>query len=388
MHVLIIPSEHFVTPRYPLGGIFQFQQAKALHDAGYQVGLIAVGIITPRFFFRKYDYPYFEDVNGYPVFRRYVRKFYPQRWERPARSIPFYKNLGLDLYQKYKERFGVPDVIHAHNVQFAGFVAQAIQESEGVPYIVTEHSSKFRTGLIAREWFSPIKKVFQQASALTAVSQALANNIDRHCGGQCADVLYNIVDSFLLDSPLKDRSSLGSGFCFLNIASLDANKDQYSLLTAFAKHFKGKQVSLRIGGSGPLERHLKRLAQRLGVQGQVIFLGYLDRPSVLREMQEADCFVLSSRQETFGVVLIEALACGTPVIATRCGGPEEIVNNKNGLLVLPRDPVALGEAMVRMVAGSSQYSPEALRSGCRVHFGEKAFIANVGRYYNKAVSLA
>lgn len=384
MHVLIIPSEHFITPRCPLGGIFQFQQANALHDAGYQVGVIAPGVITPRFLFRRYDYTDYEAVNGYPVYRRYVRNLYPQRWGRPDSSIPFYQSLGHDLYQTYKKRFGKPDVIHAHNVQFAGFVAQAIHDLDTVPYIITEHSSTFRTKAVQREWASPMKKTIQHASVMTAVSRALANAIEKQIGVQDIDLLPNIVDSALIDGPLKKHNLSSTDFVFLNIASLDDNKNQSSLIEAFALHFKGKRVRLRIGGTGPLSSHLKKLARRLGVETQVAFIGYLERRYVLREMQAANCFVLSSRFETFGVVLIEALASGTPVIATTCGGPEDIVNDKNGILVAPGDVVALGGAMVQMAQNRGRYQAEALREECRTRFGEETFVANAARFYAEA----
>jgi len=385
MHVLIIPSEHFVTSSCPLGGIFQLQQANALHDGGFQVGVIASGVITPRFLFRRYEYSEYEAVNGYPVYRRYVRKFYPQRMVPSEISIPFYQNLGLDLYQLYKKQFGKPEVIHAHNVQFAGFVAHAIRDADNIPYIVTEHSSSFRSKSISREWVTPIKNALQHASAITAVSRALANAIEKEVGVQGVDVLPNVVDSVLLSTPLEKNNAKNHEVVFLNIASLDANKDQSTLIEAFALHLKGKNASLRIGGTGPLIGDLRKLVQHLEVENQVAFLGHLKRSVVLQEMQTADCFVLSSRQETFGVVLIEALACGTPVITTRCGGPEDIVHEKNGLLVPPGDVTALGEAMVQMTQSIGQYETSALRAECRTRFGDKAFVVNANQFYTKAL---
>jgi len=381
MHVLIIPSEHFVTSTCPLAGIFQSQQANALHESGHKVGVISPGVITPRFLFRRYEYPEFEDSNGYPVYRRYVRKFYPQRSVSPERSISLYQDLGLDLYMLYKRRFGKPDIIHAHNVKFAGFIAQAVRDMDTVPYIITEHSSMFRAKILADKWLSPIKVAYQYASARTAVSRALSNDIGRQLGFHDIDVLPNIVETNLISGILKDNTGCDGDFVFLNIASLDANKDQSSLIEAFAMHFQCRRASLRIGGTGNMERHLKKLVRRLGVESQVVFLGYLDRHSVMREMQEADCFVLSSRQETFGVVLIEALACGTPVIATRCGGPEDIVNEDNGLLVAPGDIISMGEAMIQMSQAKGRYEAEALREECKTRFGKEAFIASANQFY-------
>jgi glycosyltransferase involved in cell wall biosynthesis len=118
----------------------------------------------------------------------------------------------------------------------------------------------------------------------------------------------------------------------------------------------------------------------------VTFLGTLDRGSVVKEMQSADAFVLSSRHETFGVVLIEALACGLPVIATTCGGPECIVEPDDGLLVPPNDASALAGAMERMMVQRSLYSAVKLRERCLTRFGGKAVTTQIADVYAKVLS--
>ena len=292
----------------------------------------------------------------------------------------------MALYRSYTERFGVPDLVHAHNVVFAGFIAQAIRNAFDVPYVITEHSSNFMTSGVAPEWKAPVRSCVQDAAAMTAVSRALAQAIKRDVSVEDIDILPNIVDATFLDSPLVVTPSREPGIVFLSIGSLNANKNHASLIEAFAQYFRGKQVSLRIAGRGPLELRLRRLAGRLRVEGQVAFLGHLDRTTILRELQSADCLVLSSLRETFGVVLIEALACGRPVIATRCGGPMDIVNATNGVLVDPGDTVALGAAMERMAQTRGVYRPEGLREECRVRFGETAFVEKVQHLYSKALN--
>jgi len=124
---------------------------------------------------------------------------------------------------------------------------------------------------------------------------------------------------------------------FLSVGSLDKNKDHQLLISGFAAHFRGRQARLRIAGDGPLRRTLISQTARLGISHQVEFLGRMPREEVWREMARADCLVLTSRYETFGVVLIEALACGTPVVATKVGAAAEIVTAESGYLVNPDD---------------------------------------------------
>ena len=385
MHILISPSEHFVTPAQPLGGVFQLHQANALHDAGHQVGVIGSGVITTRFLFKRYPYPRYDIAHGYPVYRDYRRTLYPQRILAPERSASRDQRWGLRLYEKYRRKFGPPDVVHAHNVSNAGFIAQAIREAHGVPYVITEHNGQFMTAGMAPRRLDMIRRSIQGLPTMTAVSQALADAIRQKTGVGDIDVLPNVVDSAFLQSPLRSLGS-ESEIVFLTAGSLDANKNQALLIEAFAARFKGKRCSLRIAGSGPSAPDLRRLAERLGVRDQVVFLGALNRPSMLREMQTARCFVLPSHRETFGVVLIEALASGTPIIATRCGGPQGIVTDENGLLVEPGDGPGLADAMEAMAQATDRYEPIRLREACRDRFGEDAFVRNALRLYQHATT--
>ena len=111
------------------------------------------------------------------------------------------------------------------------------------------------------------------------------------------------------------------------------------------------------------------------------FLGALDNGAVLRLMRGSDAFVLASRNETFGVVFIEALSQGLPVIATRCGGPEGIVNGNNGLLVPKEQPEALAEALLEMAENRARYPAEALRAACLEEFGEQAVTGRLKAVY-------
>ena len=91
-----------------------------------------------------------------------------------------------------------------------------------------------------------------------------------------------------------------------------------------------------------------------------------------QEMQQANCFVLPSRYEAFGVVLIEALASGLPVIATRSGGPDTIVTRENGLLVDPDDAPQLAGAMEQIISDYNTRSAENIRSSTLAQYGQTA----------------
>ena len=108
------------------------------------------------------------------------------------------------------------------------------------------------------------------------------------------------------------------------------------------------EVTLAVAGDGPDRLALERRARELGLDGRARFLGSVPRESVLRLFRAADASVLSSSWENFPHTVVEALAVGTPVIATAVGGvPEVVRDGENGLLVPPGDPEALAAAIRR-----------------------------------------
>jgi glycosyltransferase involved in cell wall biosynthesis len=111
----------------------------------------------------------------------------------------------------------------------------------------------------------------------------------------------------------------------------------------------------------------------------VRFLGALAPEQVPQQHAASDAFVLASFEETFGVVLVEALMSGRPVVATRCGGPEDIVHEGNGWLVPPGDPAALAAAMDQAVerwgrrgTGPMNAQPATQREAAAAEGGDRA----------------
>ena len=100
-------------------------------------------------------------------------------------------------------------------------------------------------------------------------------------------------------------------------------------------------------------------------------------------MQSCDVFVLPSLHETFGIVLGEAMSCGKPVIATRCGGPEFVVTDDSGCLVDVADPAALAEVMSRFIDGRLTFDSESVRSSVVSRFGVDSFLRQTSDLYQR-----
>ena len=147
---------------------------------------------------------------------------------------------------------------------------------------------------------------------------------------------------------------------FVTAGRLVVQKDHETLIRALAIHRQRFDSRLIILGNGPLQKSLSRLTEQLGLTASVDFLGF--RANALPFIRRADAFILSSRCEGFGNVIVEALGCGTPVISSRCEhGPAEILDDgRYGMLVEPRNPEAFAAAMDQVAGLRDRYSAAML----------------------------
>jgi glycosyltransferase involved in cell wall biosynthesis len=171
---------------------------------------------------------------------------------------------------------------------------------------------------------------------------------------------------------------------FVTAGRMVPQKDHATLIRALALHRRQFGSRLIFLGTGPLSDKLRELVIALDLVEAVDFLGF--RPNVLPYIRQADAFVLSSRCEGFGNVIVEALGCGTPVIATRCEyGPAEILDEgRYGVLVETQNPAAMAGAMDQVAALRDQFPAEMLRRRA----GEFSYAACASRYIALFKSLA
>ena len=389
MHILIIPSEVYASKESPLAGIFQQHQARALTRAGYKVGVISIQLRSFELLRdRLLGWPQGVEVDRdreIPVIR-YHGWYWIPHIVRGKTWLTL--RVGMKLYVRYVEEHGTPDLIHAHNALYAGLLASRIKEKFGTPYVITEHSTAYARGLVSECQIPYVREAFLNADKRLFVSSGLGKILERFLGDDVSPwhCVPNILDN-TFDKTLPIQGSDGGSresFRFLTVGNLSARKGHGELLSAFALKFRGQNaVQLRIGGTGPLRKQLERRAMELGIDNQLRFLGQLDRKQVCFEMKTCHAFVLPSHYETFGVVLIEALSLGKPVISTRCGGPEEIVNPGNGVLVSAKDVVGLGEAMEAMQMDINKYDNVWIRQDCMSRFGENAVIGELSNMYSE-----
>jgi len=192
------------------------------------------------------------------------------------------------------------------------------------------------------------------ANGVIAVSQGVKNDLCRlgSLRENQVEVIYNPTATGV--SPHRaehsERERLwGSGFRYhiLSVGTLKTQKDHATLIRALARLPENLAAKLVILGEGPLRADLLALVNELGLQQRVELPGFISDPYPW--FRSADLFVLSSRWEGFGNVIVEALECGVPVVSSDCpSGPAEILENgRYGKLVPVQDPIALASAMAQ-----------------------------------------
>jgi teichuronic acid biosynthesis glycosyltransferase TuaC len=373
-HLVAIPS-WYKSARGSGGGYFR-DQALALQRAGWRVAMLAPDLYTPRDLRRgevapgRGRKPRVED-DGVPTWRRDALVLVPRL---PYRNAVAFALCGLRLFARYRAANGAPDLVQAHGALNAGVAAWAIRRRWGVPYVLTEHSTAFAQGRL-RWWERDlVRRVVEGAQHCVAVSPQLAALLTAQYPGSRWQYLPNPLGEAFLTVDAAARREAGAPFVFISVARLSPEKGHARLIEAFAEAFGGDPGSrLRLAGEGPIRAELERLCAVRGIAGQVDFLGLLPSARVRDELAVADAFVLASDVETFGVVVIEALACGRPVIVTASGGPDHLVTAANGRVIPPRDPMALRDALIRMRQEAGEYDRAAIRAEALRLYGPEAF---------------
>ena len=149
------------------------------------------------------------------------------------------------------------------------------------------------------------------------------------------------------------RQKLGiakSEIVVLSVQRLDKRKDLESLLYAIRRVVReNHSVKFLIVGKGKEKSNLVELARKLEILDRIVFLGFVDPEDLPEYYSVCDIFVLHSLYEQFGIVLVEAMACGKPVISTNVGAiPEVVENGRTGLLVEPKNPEHLAGAILKL----------------------------------------
>jgi len=360
-----------VTPWYPdklsfNSGAFIRSQAAALSDEHEVV------VISAKVNYSKFGLCSFESEKS----------FYGKVEEHRIiinRSLPVYNQLNYwfimfwysrEVIQNFK-----PDVIHASIGYPGAFWGWLLKRLTGKPYILQEHTrvkNNFRS-----LFHKTLTKIgLRKADALVAVGKRLATELETLLNKNVT-VIPNVVE--------VEK--------FQGLAAAKANIIQIGFLGGMNTPVKGLDILLKalagipddfvlhIGGAGTLENEYKKQAEDEGIGAKCKFYGFIPYENIPAFMERLHFYVCSSRYETFCVSLVEAMAAGRPVIATRCGGPEDFVNELNGLLVANESAESLQEGIQQMMYTYPAYNTQAIANYAVENFSKQTFLKRINSLY-------
>jgi glycosyltransferase involved in cell wall biosynthesis len=307
-----------------------------------------------------------------PVVHKSLLRFSSDPQEKRKKTII---HQTIARISEYITRNGKPDFIFHHGVFNYTYLSEALATEFDLPIWYMENSPKISLSDIptanpfVRQ--EDLVRFARNADRRFAVTEAYVEKMESVFGVHF-DLCPNIITDDFFIEPV-DRTAPEGYFQFVNVAILDERKNQQLLIRSFASNYAGNDhYRLVIAGDGKLYNDLKALAVELGVSNQVRITGFLSRSELVEVLDQSHCFVLTSKSETFGVVVIEAMARGIPAISSDIDGTREIINESNGMLFEEGSRESLCEVMTKMVDKYSTYQPSIIIQNVKQKYGPDA----------------
>jgi glycosyltransferase involved in cell wall biosynthesis len=342
----------YPTKENPVSGIFIREHAKAVSLSGDEVIVIHSERAKTHI---KGPYKFSETLE------EGIRTIRISYFHSPFRSVNylFYLWSILRISQKLMGTGFKPEVIHAH-IYSAGVPAVIIGRLYGIPVVISEHWSGFPQKELTSIEKRMAKFAMNHAQWILPVSRSLQRGIEAYGIKGRFRIIPNVVDATLFYPKGKEeRHACPKRILF--VGSLKPVKGLPFLLHALARLRQTRDDwHLDIVGDGPARREYETMVEASRLSEKVIFHGMKSKQEVSEFMRKADLFVLPSLAETFGIVAAEALATGVPVLATRCGGPEEFITDEVGRVVSPGSVDTLCEGLNDMLSNLHLYSPDRI----------------------------
>lgn len=251
---------------------------------------------------------------------------------------------GMGLLAKYISNNQLIPLIYTHHTHYPEYVKFYLKEELLLPYLAKIYSS----------WFSNI------SDAIIAPSVKIKNLL-RNYGVKNKVPIYILpsgIDLKIFKKSLKNRKKLRKKLkipaekkVLISIGRMGKEKNVEFLLKSFAEILKEKKdVLLLLVGDGPYLQEFKDISDKLGISHSVIFIGKIPHKEIISYYQAGDVFIFSSLTDTQGIVILEALACGLPVVALKDEALTDIVlNNKNGFLVKNQSTKVFAEKIIKVL---------------------------------------
>ena len=381
MQILLLPS-WYPDNEKPLNGIFFKEQAEALYNEGIDVIVLSVNIKNIREinFKERINSLEVSNENGIKVYRYTTYNYFPKMQEL---YFKYYARIVEKIIKNIILKENNIDLVHIHSALDMGIAYS--KSNLNIPYIITEHSTKYSRGLINKVQKKYLPRFFNNAERVIAVGNGLKEEIRKYKKDKSIEIIPNLV-TMTKESGNKEEITMSKKFRFFSLGFLTYKKGMDLLIEAFNLGKEElKDVELFIGGDGEEMDNLKSLINKYKLNENIFLLGLLDRNQVALNMQQCDCFILASRFETFGIVYIEAMNYGKPVIASITGGPDTFVNDKCGILIENENVEEIKSAMIDMINNYEKYDKRYISNFCENNFSSKVIANRLIALYGEVI---
>ncbi len=357
MNVLVL-APVYPHQNSPTEGLFNEAHSRALAAAGPRVTVIVPKPWLPETLAR--SWPRYRRLAALPrqetrgsIRILYCRYGHLPRYRRPDWTAASCARAVLKTVRR-SGLAGTFDLLQVHSTWPVGMAAPAVSAGLGVPYVVTLHiedDPRLYDGRAAAELY---RETLRRAAALVAVGRPLERFLERFGRLENVHRIPNGVDLEQIHQAVGSAAAQQPWGRVVSVSNLWPVKGVDDNLRALATFDRRVPWHYTVVGEGPERPRLERLARRLSISDRVEFTGRLQHREALRRVAQADVFCLPSWQEAFGVVYLEAMACGKPVVGCRTQGAEDIVRDGvDGLLVEPRNVESLAAALARLIEDPS-----------------------------------
>lgn len=334
-----------MTKGSPNAGIFFRNQAVEIAKKGHTVSLILIEMVSIKSLLREPLMQIEKNRDeGVCVFKVKANSLGTGRIGLHNTWMKHIIKWGI---KKITEELGPIDVVHAHSFLPAGYFFCCLKKWINRPIVVTEHLSTIGNNRLTKKEHKQLIKTVRDSDAFICVSESLAEIVKKQTSIEREYIVIpNMVSAEFNYNKSKKRESVVS---FLAIGGLTEIKQYDFLIENFIKTFDSdEKVQLKICGDGPDRNKLEKIIALNCRNHQIKLLGEQNHRMIPLIMEEADAFVHTSRSETFGVAIIEALTCGLPTIGTMCGGPNEVLEQYGCLPIPVGDGEELQKALRHM----------------------------------------
>ncbi|TZF83634.1 glycosyltransferase family 4 protein [Pedobacter sp. BS3] len=288
-------------------------------------------------------------------------------------------------------KFGLPKLIHCYVIFPAGIMAKFVKWRYKIPIILTEHWSAYypeakdsfmRSSILKRLL---IRNLLKSVNHIIPVAHKLGYFIKQWAPGIPQTVIPNVVDTSSFNYSYENR---GKTFKFLHISSMYYAKNVEGLLRVF-ENIAIERDNVELSLIGYMPDHIRHIINGSRVLQSVIdYKGEIAYNQVSHYMKEHDCLVMFSRYESLPCVILEALCCGLPVIATDVGGIREVISQYNGILIKSECETALNEAIGAMIDNIDTYNREEISKEAIKKFNYNNVTRSICEIYKKVIKLS